>query len=204
MVIYGSVRYTRTYDLPLPGFIPPPPPIDPTIATLNWDFKTFYDNNQAVVFENPFDIQIVDEKAVINRAGPDYYLKANIPIEIVSPFSKSFMFRFKASTAFTNVVNLVFSTCEADSRDRHGIMIRVIYDNIQIEFGGKTDPKGRANILHSAYHAIAGGFPIIYIIYDEYCHMVVVLDHTNNFITSYINGVLNASTNSLISGTTHA
>jgi hypothetical protein len=80
-------------------------------------------------------------------------------------------------------------------------MIRVIYDNIQVEFGGKTDPKGRTNILHGAYHAIAGGFPIIY---DNYCHMVVVLDHTNNFITTYINGVLNASTDALITGTTQA
>jgi hypothetical protein len=80
-------------------------------------------------------------------------------------------------------------------------MIRVIYDNIQVEFGGKTDPKGRTNILHGAFHAIAGGFPIIY---DNYCHMVVVLDHTNNFITTYINGVLNVSADALISGTSQA
>jgi hypothetical protein len=31
--------------------------------------------------------------------------------------------------------------------------------------------------------------------------MVVVLDHTNNFVTSYINGVLNMSANALITGT---
>jgi hypothetical protein len=111
------------------------------------------------------------------------------------------MFRFKSSTAFTNVVNFVFSTYEGDDSDRHGIMIRVIYDNIQIEFGGQNDPEGGANILHSAYHATAGGFPIIY---DDYCHMVVVLDHTNNFITTYINGVLNASTDTIASGTTQA
>ena len=88
---------------------------------------------------------------------------------------------------------------EGDDSDRNGIMIRVIYDNIQIEFGGKTDPKGRSNTLHSAYHPITGGYPIIY---DNYCHMVVVLDHTNNFITTYINGVLNASPDALITGTT--
>jgi len=158
-----------------------------------------YDNQTAAEFTNPYNVQIVDEKAVIDRAGPDYYLKANIPIELVSPFSKSLMFRFKSSTDFTNVVNFVFSTYEGDARDNYGIMIRVIYDNIQIEFGGKTDVKGRSNTLHSAYHAIAGGYPIIY---DGYCHMVVVLDHTNNFVTSYINGVLNASTDALITGTT--
>ena len=76
---------------------------------------------------------------------------------------------------------------------------RIFYDNIQIEFGGQNDPEGGANILHSAYHAITEGFPIIY---DDYCHMVVVLDHTNNFITTYINGVLNASTDALITVTT--
>jgi hypothetical protein len=62
-----------------------------------------YDNQTAAEFTNPYNIQIVDEKAVIDRAGSDYYLKANIPIELVSPFSKSLMFRFKSSTDFTNV-----------------------------------------------------------------------------------------------------
>jgi hypothetical protein len=177
--------------------LPPPPPI--TLPSIHWDFKTLYDNQTAAEFTNPYNIQLVDDKAVIDQAGPDYYLKANIPIELVSPFSKTLMFRFKSSTAFTNVVNFVFSTYEGDARDNYGIMIRVIYDNIQIEFGGKTDPKGRSNTLHSAYHPITGGYPIIY---DNYCHMVVVLDHTNNFITTYINGVLNASTDALITGTT--
>jgi hypothetical protein len=213
---YGSVRYTMRYDLPLPDFLqeppdppppltppptptpPTPPPINPTIPTLHWDYETFYDNQNAVEFTNPFNIQLVDGKAVIDQAGPNYYLKANVPIELVSPFSKSLMFRFKSSTDFTNVINFVFSTYEGSGSDKYGIMIRVIYDNIQIEFGGQTDPEGRSNILHSAYHPITGSYPIIY---DEYCHMVVVLDHTNNFVTSYINGVLNMSANALITGT---
>jgi hypothetical protein len=111
------------------------------------------------------------------------------------------MFRFKSLSGFSNVVNFVFSTYEEESNLRHGIIIRVIYDNIQIAFHGKNNPEGRANILYSAYHATAGGFPIIY---DEYCHMTVVLDSSNNFITSYINGVVNSSTDALTSRTTQA
>jgi hypothetical protein len=63
-----------------------------------------------------------------------------------------------------------------------------------VEFGGKTDPKGRTNILHGAYHAIAGGETVFY---DNYVHLVVVLDHTNHYITTYINGIENASTMAL-------
>jgi hypothetical protein len=135
----GSTRqfFTKKYDLSLPGFIPPgppppppPPPLIPTIPDMHWNFETFYDNINAVEFTNPFDIQIVDEKVVIDQAGPNYYLKANIPIELVSPFSKTLMFRFKSLRGFSEVVNFAFSTYEGDIRERHGILVRIIYDNI--------------------------------------------------------------------------
>jgi hypothetical protein len=47
----------------------PTPPTPPTLPTLHWDFKTFYDSNRAVEFTNPFDIQIVDDKAIIDQTG---------------------------------------------------------------------------------------------------------------------------------------
>jgi hypothetical protein len=71
------------YNVSQPGYTPPPPPTPPTPPippTLHWDFTTLYDNNQAAEFTNPFNIQIVDEKAVIDRTGPNYYLKSHIPI----------------------------------------------------------------------------------------------------------------------------
>ena len=117
--VYDKVLTQQDVEDIYNGFQPtpplPPPPFVPTIPDIHWDFKTLYDNQTAAEFTNPYNIQIVDEKAVIDRAGPDYYLKANIPIELVSPFSKSLMFRFKSSTAFTNVVNFVFSTYEGDA-----------------------------------------------------------------------------------------
>ena len=58
---------------------------------------------------------------------------------------------------------------------------------------------GANNTLHSVNHPIRGAPEVIF---DEFCHVVIVLDHTNNFITTYINGVQNASTNALVSGTT--
>jgi hypothetical protein len=126
-------------------------------------------------------------------------LKANIAVALVSKFKKTLMFRFKSLPYFNASINFAFSTYDGDSRSQNGFMIRIINSLIQVQFHGTNGVKGATNTLHNVYHAISGGTPVFF---DNFVHMVVVLDHTDNFITSYINGVLNSSTNALVSGTT--
>jgi hypothetical protein len=169
-------------------------------AVLDWNFNgNHIDTVNSIEFTNPYDIQIVDNKVVIDQAGPSYFLKADIPKDLVSKFSKTLMFRFKSLPGFSETINFNFSTYEGDFFLRNGIMVRIIRNNIQIGFYGTNKPDGGVNTLHSVYQAIEG-FPNV--IFDEFCHMVIVLDHTNNFITTYINGNLNSSTNALASDVT--
>jgi hypothetical protein len=90
---------------PLPGS-GPPPPTPPLIPTLHWDFETFYDNQNAVEFTN-YNVDIVDEKAVMD-ASTDLLL-AFIPSALVSKFSISLIFNFKALNS-GDPINFIFST----------------------------------------------------------------------------------------------
>jgi hypothetical protein len=119
----GSTRqvFTKRYNLPLPDFLqeppdppppltppptPTPPPLIPTIPDLHWDFETFYDNQNAVEFTN-YNVDIVDGKAVID-ASTDFLL-AFIPTALVSKFSISLIFNFKALNS-GDPINFIFST----------------------------------------------------------------------------------------------
>jgi hypothetical protein len=209
---YGSVRYTRRYDLPLPDFLqeppdppppltpppppgPPPPPLIPTIPTLHWDYETFYDNQNAVLFENYSGADIVDGKAVINTSNA--YLLASIPSTLVSKFSISLIFNFKSLNS-GDPINFIFTTYKNFSQRREGIMLRLIDGNIEFELHGKNSPPDYlSNTLYSIYEPITG-FPGV--LFDEFCNLAITFDYNTNIIKTYINGSLNSSTNALVSG----
>jgi hypothetical protein len=68
-------------------------------------------------------------------------------------------------------------------------------------YGGYNPSGGQTKPIYSALHPISG-YPNV--IFDEYVHMTVVINTATGFITSYINGVQNGSTNAVTSGTTQA
>jgi len=96
-------------------------------------------------------------------------------------------------------VHFVFSTYEGIEANDYGFMVRIVSTNMYIRFHGTNNADGTKNTLHSVVQPINGAQSVIN---DEICHMTVVLDHTTNFITTYINGIRNASTNALVAGTT--
>jgi hypothetical protein len=172
--------------------IPPPPPPPPTPPVLHWDFKTFYDNNHAVEFMNPFDIQIVDETyANINRSGHQYYLHAEVPVELLSQRSMSLMLRFKTLAGFHTSINFVFSTYYGPPNHRRGLLCRVVDNDIRFEIDGtnSSSSTNSVNILHIIQEPIIGAPSVLF---DDWCQMIVVYDNTNNFIDTYISGVLNS------------
>jgi hypothetical protein len=172
-----------------------PPPLVP--AVLDWNFNgTLVDSIQGIEFQNDFGIVVTSEHAVIDQLGGSYFLKAMVPSELVSPFSKTLLFRFKSLEGFSQVTHFVFSTYEGDTRFRHGMMIRILNSNIQIAFQGRNNFKNEFRNLHNASHVIQQGLPVIF---DNFVHLAVVLDFSTHFISTYINGVLNASTYSLAS-----
>jgi len=88
--------------LEVPGFVATP-------STLHWDFRDFIDLKQGVAFDPiPSDgIEIIDQKAVADLPGAFHYLRAFVPIEFVSKFSKSLMFRFKSIAGMDPNVDFV-------------------------------------------------------------------------------------------------
>ena len=88
----GNQEYIKI-TVTSPPLPPPPPPIDPTIPTLHWDFETSYDNINAVEFTN-YNVDILDGKAVIDASSD--VLSAFIPSTLLSKFSISLIFNFKA------------------------------------------------------------------------------------------------------------
>jgi hypothetical protein len=187
------------YDEAQPGYIPPPtpptPPINLTIPDLHWDYETFYDNQNAVEFTN-YNVDIVDEKAVID-ASTDFLL-AFIPSALVSKFSISLIFNFKALNS-GDPINFIFSTYTGFPTRREGIMLRVIDGNIEFELHGKNGPSPNysTNTLYRINEPITG-FPGV--IFDEFCNLAITFDHNTKIIKTYINGSLNSSTNALVSG----
>ena len=92
------------YNEAQPGYIPPPPPPTPptppptppinlTIPDMHWDYETSYDNINAVEFTS-YNVDIVDGKAVMDTSAD--FLLAFIPSALVSKFSISLIFNFKA------------------------------------------------------------------------------------------------------------
>jgi len=206
--------FTKRYILPLPDFLqeppdppppltPPPPPtpptppapINPTIPDMHWDYETFYDNQNAVEFSN-YNVNIVDGKAVID--APTDFLLAFIPSALVSKFSISLIFNFKALNSGDNI-NFIFTTFTGFSSRRQGIMLRVINGRIEFELHGKNGPAPNyyTNTLYRINEPITG-FPNV--IFDEFCNLAITFDYNTKIIKTYINGVLNSSTNALVSG----
>jgi hypothetical protein len=180
------------------------PPIVVDIPVLNWDFNgNLIDAVNSIEFNNPYGIDITREYVNVNTMGsfpdPTNYLFASMPVGLLSSFSKTLMFRFKALDGFHPAVHFVFSTFLGNQENDLGMMVRVVGNDIVINFHGTNHPDGTKNTLHEATHVIKGAPSIIF---DEFVHMVIVLDHTNNFITTYINGIRNDSTDALVSGTT--
>jgi hypothetical protein len=199
----GSTRqiFTKRYDLTLPDFLPPPappppsPPLIPRETDLWWNFETFYDNQNAVLFEN-YSADIVDGKAAIETLNG--FLLAQIPSAIISKFSISLIFNFKALNS-GDPINFIFSTYSSFSHRRQGTLLRVIDGNIEFELHGKNSPSPDflTNTLYSIYEPITG-FPGV--IFDEFCNLAITFDHTTDIIKTYINGVLNSETNALVGG----
>jgi hypothetical protein len=175
-----------------------------TQATLHWDFRDFIDIKQGITFVPiPSDgIEIVDQKAVADLPGPLHYLRAFVPIGFVSKFSKSLMFRFKSIPGMDPNVDFVFSSFSGDVRFALGFAVRVFNGAIETTvYGGYNPTGGQTKPIYSALHPISR-YPNV--IFDEYVHMTVVINTATGFITTYINGVQNGSTNAVTSGTTQA
>jgi hypothetical protein len=97
-------------------------------------------------------------------------------------------------------VDFVFSTFSGDVRFALGFAIRVFSGAIETTiYGGYNPSGGQTKPIYSALHPIAG-YPNV--IFDEYVHVSVVINTATGFITTYINGVQNGSTNAVTSGTT--
>jgi hypothetical protein len=59
-------------------------------------------------------------------------------------------------------------------------MLRLINGNIEFELHGVTSaPNYNRNTLHSIYEPITG---LPNVIFDEFCHLVVTFDYTDNVI----------------------
>ena len=183
--------------LEVPGFVATP-------STLHWDFRDFIDLKQGVTFVPIASdgIEIIDQKAVADLPGPLHFLRGFVPIEFVSKFSKSLMFRFKSIAGMDPNVDFVFSSFSGDPGFSLGFAVRVFNGAIETTVYGGYNPMGGATKpIYSALHPISG-YPNV--IFDQYVHMTVVINTATGFITSYINGVQNGSTNAVTSGTTQA
>ena len=172
------------------------------LPVLNWNFNgTLIDTVESVEFNNQFGIEITSEYVNINQSGGNYYLEADVPVALLSKFSKTLMFRFKCLPDFHGTVNFSFSTDAGTGSSQAGFWTRILGSRVDAEFYGTPNTDGSTNILHSINHEITGGLPIIF---DDWCHLCIVLDHTNNFVTTYINGSENVTTNALVGGSTQA
>jgi hypothetical protein len=73
----------------------------PPLPILHWDFENFLDKVYGIPFANPFGIVLSNGSAVVDQTGPDEYLEATLPVDLLSKYSKTFMFKFKSYTGWT-------------------------------------------------------------------------------------------------------
>jgi hypothetical protein len=165
----------------------------PPLPILNWDFVNFLDKVYGIPFANPFGIVLSNGSAVVDQTGPDYYLEATLPVDLLSKYSKTFMFKFKSYAGLDTVTDFVVSTYGfADPRYTTGFSIRIRNGEIVVTVSGLiTGATNSTKDIYIANHPITG-FPGV--IFDEFAHITVVIDHDTDVITSYINGVGNRST----------
>jgi hypothetical protein len=83
------------------------------------------------------------------------------------------MFKFKALEGFHNAVDFSFSSILGDAPNI-GICFIIVGGSLGIRFYGID------KILHEINHPLEG-YPEI--LFDEFCHITIILDHTNNFMT---------------------
>ena len=166
---------------------------EPPLPILHWDFANFLDKVYAIPFANPFGIVLSNGSAVVDQTGPDEYLEATLPVDLLSKYSKTFMFKFKSYAGLDTVTDFVVSTYGfADPRYTTGFSIRIRHGEIVVTVSGLvTGATNSTKDIYIANHPITG-FPGV--IFDEFAHITVVIDHDTDVITSYINGVGNLST----------
>jgi hypothetical protein len=165
----------------------------PPLPILHWDFNNFLDKVYAIPLANPFGIVLSNGSAVVDQTRPDYYLQATLPVDLLSKFSKTLMFKFKSYPGLDSVTDFVISTYGfADPRYTTGFSIRIRNGEIVVTVSGLiTGATNSTKDIYLANHPITG-FPGV--IFDEFAHITVVIDHDTDVITSYINGVGNRST----------
>jgi hypothetical protein len=151
---------------------------------------------------NPFGILLSNGSAVIDQTGPDYYLQATLPVDLLSKFSKTLMFKFKSYPGLDTVTDFVISTYgQADPRFTTGFAVRIRRGEIVTSVSGLTNGSNFTKDIYLASHPITG-FPGV--IFDEFCYITVVINHDTDVITSYINGVGNRSSSAINAGTATA
>jgi hypothetical protein len=174
----------------------------PPLPILHWDFENFLDKVYAIPLANPFGIVLSNGSAVVDQTGPDYYLEATLPVDLLSKGSKTLMFKFKSYPGLDTVTDFVISTYgQADPRFTTGFAIRIRNGEIVTSVSGLTTGSNFTKNIYLANHPIPG-FPAS--IFDEFFHLTVVINHDTDVITSFINGVGNMSTAAINAGTATA
>jgi hypothetical protein len=165
----------------------------PPLPILHWNFENFLDKVYAIPLTNPFGIVLSNGSAVVDQTGPDYYLEATLPIDLLSKFSKTLMFKFKSYPGLDTVTDFVISTYGfADPRYTTGFSVRIIRGEIVVTVSGLiAGATNSTKDIYIANHPIPG-FPAS--VFDEFFHLTVVINHDTDVITSFINGVGNMST----------
>jgi len=165
----------------------------PPLPILHWNFENFLDKVYAIPLANPYGIVLSNGSAVVDQTGPDYYLEATLPIDLLSKFSKTLMFKFKSYPGLDTVTDFVISTYGfADPRYTTGFSVRIIRGEIVVTVSGLiAGATNSTKDIYIANHPIPG-FPAS--VFDEFFHLTVVINHDTDVITSFINGVGNMST----------
>ena len=142
----------------------------PPLPRLHWDFNNFLDRVYGIPFANPFGIVLSNGSAVVNQTGPDYYLEATLPVDLLSKYSKTFMFKFKSYPGLDTVTDFVVSTYGfADPRYITGFSIRIRNGEIVVTVSGLiTGATNSTKDIYLANHPITG-FPGV--IFDEFAHI---------------------------------
>jgi hypothetical protein len=142
----------------------------PPLPILHWDFANFLDKVYGIPFANPFGIVLSNGSAVVDQTGPDEYLEATLPVDLLSKFSKTFMFKFKSYTGLDTVTDFVVSTYGfADPRYTTGFSIRIRNGEIVVTVSGLiTGATNSTKDIYLANHPITG-FPGV--IFDEFAHI---------------------------------
>jgi hypothetical protein len=193
-VIGFGIRFNSVENAVIALLYKPPLPI------LHWDFNNFLDRVYSIPFANPFGIVLSNGSAVVDQTGPDYYLEATLPIDMLSKFSKTLMFKFKSYPGLDTVTDFVISTYgQADPLYTTGFAIRIRNGEIVTSVSGLTTGSNFTKDIYLASHPITG-FPGV--IFDEFAHITVVIDHDMDSITSYINGVGNRATAAIAASAT--